>query len=112
MASEFTGFMKDMSSHLTTIAKIMNATQERETKVVEKKKRLLTEIASLPGITQAEAIRAASELEERMDTISAKSSEMPYEKAELLNVIVCRVDAVEAELIATKKDSGPEGELR
>ncbi|KAK1398190.1 hypothetical protein POM88_008053 [Heracleum sosnowskyi] len=53
-------FMKDMSSHLATIVKSMNATQDREIKVVEQKKKLLTEIASLPGITQAEAIRAAS----------------------------------------------------
>jgi len=28
---------------------------------------------------------------------------MPYEKEELLNAAVCRVDALEAELIATKK---------
>ncbi|XP_074352304.1 uncharacterized protein LOC141691464 [Apium graveolens] len=47
MASEFTGFMKDMSSHLEAIAKLMNATQERKIEVVEKKKKLLTEIASL-----------------------------------------------------------------
>lgn len=33
----------------------------------------------------------------------AKPFEMPYEKEELLNSAVCRVDALEAELIATKK---------
>lgn len=43
------------------------------------------------------------ELEEKVDTLQAKPSEMPYEKEELLNAAVCRVDALEAELIATKK---------
>lgn len=38
-----------------------------------------------------------------MDALKAKPSEMPYEKEELLNAAVCRVDALEAELIATKK---------
>ncbi|XP_071741590.1 phosphatidylinositol/phosphatidylcholine transfer protein SFH8-like isoform X2 [Rutidosis leptorrhynchoides] len=43
------------------------------------------------------------ELEDKVDTLKAKPSEMPYEKEELLNAAVCRVDALEAELIATKK---------
>ncbi|KAH0977309.1 hypothetical protein GBA52_027028 [Prunus armeniaca] len=43
------------------------------------------------------------ELEEKVDMLQAKPSEMPYEKEELLNAAVCRVDALEAELIATKK---------
>ncbi|KAK1391808.1 hypothetical protein POM88_010864 [Heracleum sosnowskyi] len=59
MATEFTGFMKGMSSHLETIANAMSSTQNREIEVVEQKKRLLSEIASLPGMTKAEAIRAA-----------------------------------------------------
>lgn len=45
------------------------------------------------------------ELEEKVDTLRAKPTEMPYEKEELLNAAVCRVDALEAELIATKKVS-------
>ncbi|XP_061352447.1 phosphatidylinositol/phosphatidylcholine transfer protein SFH8-like isoform X2 [Gastrolobium bilobum] len=64
-----------------------------------------------PSLTQAntEAILLSSmtkrlgELEEKVDTLQSKPSEMPYEKAELLNAAVCRVDALEAELIATKK---------
>ncbi|KAI3912175.1 hypothetical protein MKW92_046543 [Papaver armeniacum] len=43
------------------------------------------------------------ELELKVDTLQAKPSEMPCEKEELLNAAVCRVDALEAELIATKK---------
>jgi len=45
------------------------------------------------------------DLEEKVDTLQSKPSEMPYEKEELLNAAVCRVDALEAELIATKKVS-------
>lgn len=48
-------------------------------------------------------LKRLGELEEKVDTLKAKPSEMPYEKEELLNAAVCRVDALEAELIATKK---------
>lgn len=48
-------------------------------------------------------LKRLGELEETVDTLKAKPSEMPYEKEELLNAAVCRVDALEAELIATKK---------
>ncbi|KAL8114152.1 hypothetical protein AgCh_021137 [Apium graveolens] len=58
MATEFIGFMKGMSSHLETIANAMSSTQNRETEVAPQKK-LLSEIASFPGMTKAEAIRAA-----------------------------------------------------
>lgn len=43
------------------------------------------------------------ELEEKVNILQEKPSKMPYEKEELLNAAVCRVDALEAELIATKK---------
>ncbi|XP_028068889.1 phosphatidylinositol/phosphatidylcholine transfer protein SFH8-like isoform X2 [Camellia sinensis] len=48
-------------------------------------------------------LKRLGELEEKVDTLQAKPSEMPCEKEELLNAAVCRVDALEAELIATKK---------
>lgn len=48
-------------------------------------------------------LKRLGELEETVDTLKGKPSEMPYEKEELLNAAVCRVDALEAELIATKK---------
>ncbi|KAK4741119.1 hypothetical protein SAY87_024707 [Trapa incisa] len=51
----------------------------------------------------ASVIKRLSELEEKVDTLQAKPSEMPYEKVELLNAAVYRVDALEAELIGTKK---------
>lgn len=60
-----------------------------------------------PAFTEADllssVLKRLGELEEKVDTLKAKPSEMPYEKEELLNAAVCRVDALEAELIATKK---------
>lgn len=60
-----------------------------------------------PAFTEAElltrVLKRLGELEEKVNTLQAKPSEMPYEKEELLNAAVCRVDALEAELIATKK---------
>ncbi|THG13049.1 hypothetical protein TEA_012137 [Camellia sinensis var. sinensis] len=60
-----------------------------------------------PSFTEAEllssVLKRLGELEEKVDTLQAKPSEMPYEKEELLNAAVCRVDALEAELISTKK---------
>ncbi|CAL0305916.1 unnamed protein product [Lupinus luteus] len=43
------------------------------------------------------------EVEEKVSTLQSKPCKMPYEKEELLNAAVRRVDALEAELIATKK---------
>ncbi|KAK6143452.1 hypothetical protein DH2020_023800 [Rehmannia glutinosa] len=60
-----------------------------------------------PSFTDAEllssVVKRLGELEEKVNTLQAKPSEMPYEKEELLNAAVYRVDALEAELIATKK---------
>lgn len=61
----------------------------------------------IPAFTEAEllssVIKRLGELEEKVSTLQAKPTEMPCEKEELLNAAVCRVDALEAELIATKK---------
>lgn len=60
-----------------------------------------------PPVIQADllssVLKRMGALEEKVYTLQAKPSEMPYEKEELLNAAVCRVDALEAELIATKK---------
>ncbi|KAF7810862.1 phosphatidylinositol/phosphatidylcholine transfer protein SFH8-like [Senna tora] len=48
-------------------------------------------------------LKKLGELEEKVNTLQSKPSEMPCEKDELLNAAVCRVDALEAELITTKK---------
>ncbi|CAN6238036.1 unnamed protein product [Urochloa humidicola] len=60
-----------------------------------------------PGFTEADilssVLKRLTELEEKIDVLQSKPSEMPSEKEELLNAAVRRVDALEAELIATKK---------
>ncbi|XP_062099279.1 phosphatidylinositol/phosphatidylcholine transfer protein SFH6-like isoform X2 [Humulus lupulus] len=60
-----------------------------------------------PGFTKADllscALKKLGELEEKVNMLQAKPFEMPCEKEELLNAAVYRVDALEAELIATKK---------
>ncbi|XP_008795965.2 phosphatidylinositol/phosphatidylcholine transfer protein SFH8-like [Phoenix dactylifera] len=60
-----------------------------------------------PGFTEADllssVLKRLGELEEKVNILQAKPSEMPLEKEELLNAAVCRVDALEAELIVTKK---------
>lgn len=58
MATEFREYMKGMSSHLKTIANAMSSTKNHEKEVAEQKK-LPSQIASLPSMTKAEAIRAA-----------------------------------------------------
>ncbi|KAL5563051.1 hypothetical protein UlMin_032798 [Ulmus minor] len=59
------------------------------------------------AVTQADGLSSVlkrlGELEEKVDALQSKPYVMPYEKEELLNAAVCRVDALEAELIATKK---------
>ncbi|MED6123869.1 hypothetical protein PIB30_053611 [Stylosanthes scabra] len=49
------------------------------------------------------ALRRLGELEEKVGMLQSKPNVMPCEKEELLNAAVYRVDALEAELIATKK---------
>ncbi|XP_050124612.1 phosphatidylinositol/phosphatidylcholine transfer protein SFH8-like [Malus sylvestris] len=60
-----------------------------------------------PGLSRenllSSALKKLGELEEKVDMLQAKPLEMPYEKVELLNAAVYRVDALESELIATKK---------
>lgn len=60
-----------------------------------------------PALTETEIVSCVSkrlcDLEEKVSTLQAKPSEMPVEKEELLNAAICRVDALEAELISTKK---------
>lgn len=60
-----------------------------------------------PQLTKADVLssvlKTLCELEEKVEMLQVKPFEMPSEKEELLNAAVCRVDALEAELIATKK---------
>ncbi|KAJ6336195.1 hypothetical protein OIU77_026031 [Salix suchowensis] len=60
-----------------------------------------------PGFTEADLLSSVmkrlGELEQKVDTLQTTPFQMPCEKEELLNASVYRVDALEAELIATKK---------
>uniref|UniRef100_A0ACD5Z994 Uncharacterized protein n=1 Tax=Avena sativa TaxID=4498 RepID=A0ACD5Z994_AVESA len=60
-----------------------------------------------PGFAESDlfplVLQRLAELEEKVQTLQEKPSEMPCEKEELLNAAVRRVDALEAELIVTKK---------
>ncbi|XP_024972309.1 phosphatidylinositol/phosphatidylcholine transfer protein SFH6-like isoform X2 [Cynara cardunculus var. scolymus] len=49
------------------------------------------------------AMEKLGELEAKVNSLQSRSVELPNDKEELLNAAVCRVDALEAELIATKK---------
>ncbi|CAK8576575.1 unnamed protein product [Lathyrus sativus] len=66
-----------------------------------------TNMSPTPANTKTSALssmmKRLTELEEKVDMLKSKPSEMPWQKAELLNAAVCRVDGLEAELIATKK---------
>uniref|UniRef100_A0A0A9AS69 Uncharacterized protein n=1 Tax=Arundo donax TaxID=35708 RepID=A0A0A9AS69_ARUDO len=48
-------------------------------------------------------LRRLGELEDKVQVLETKPSEMPFEKEELLNAAVRRMDALEAELISAKK---------
>ncbi|KAE9603565.1 putative cellular retinaldehyde binding/alpha-tocopherol transport, CRAL/TRIO [Lupinus albus] len=49
------------------------------------------------------ALKRIGKLEEKVDMLQLKPTMMPHEKEELLNDAVCRMDALEVELITTKK---------
>lgn len=50
-------------------------------------------------------VQKVCELEGKFNNLQLKSEELPNDKVELLNATVCRVDALEAELISTKQVS-------
>ncbi|ESR48285.1 hypothetical protein CICLE_v10000827mg [Citrus x clementina] len=60
-----------------------------------------------PRFTEADflspVLKRLAELERKVDVLQEKPTQMPFEKEELLDAAVYRVDALEAELIATKK---------
>ncbi|KHG12222.1 Sec14 cytosolic factor [Gossypium arboreum] len=87
-----------VSDHCQNVTKLTpDATQQAESRPP----------SPTPPFTQADllssVLKRLGELEEKVNILQAKPSEMPYEKEELLNAAVCRVDALEAELIATKQ---------
>ncbi|CAK8569023.1 unnamed protein product [Lathyrus sativus] len=67
-----------------------------------KKEELATGLTE-KDLSSSSTIKRLTELEEKVEKLESKLNVMPPEKEELLNAAVCRVDAVEAELIAAKK---------
>ncbi|KQK09363.1 hypothetical protein BRADI_2g47560v3 [Brachypodium distachyon] len=53
--------------------------------------------------TLSHVLRRLGELEEKVHVLGTKPSQMPHEKEEVLNAAVRHVDALETELISTKK---------
>ena len=59
-----------------------------------------------PAISSAEyfsVMRCMAELEEKVNVLSMKPVSMPPEKEEMLNDAISRIDALEQEIMATKK---------
>ncbi|KEH36183.1 putative cellular retinaldehyde binding/alpha-tocopherol transport, CRAL/TRIO [Medicago truncatula] len=56
-----------------------------------------------PNSSSSSTLKRLSELEKNVEILQSKLNVMPSEKEEQLNAAVYRVDALEAELIATKK---------
>ncbi|KAG5392651.1 hypothetical protein IGI04_022614 [Brassica rapa subsp. trilocularis] len=54
-------------------------------------------------VIMSSVVSRLGDLEKQIETLHLRKSEMPHEKEELLNAAVYRVDALEAELINTKK---------
>ncbi|XP_074380137.1 phosphatidylinositol/phosphatidylcholine transfer protein SFH8-like [Apium graveolens] len=48
-------------------------------------------------------LQMIQELEGKVNMLQVKSCAVPKEREKLINAVVCRVDALEAELISTKK---------
>uniref|UniRef100_A0A0D9V4M8 CRAL-TRIO domain-containing protein n=1 Tax=Leersia perrieri TaxID=77586 RepID=A0A0D9V4M8_9ORYZ len=69
--------------------------------------RMTARISSQPIVcendTQSSVLSRLGELEEKLQELQAKQSQMPPNREELLNGAIHRVDALEAELISTKK---------
>nr|KJB58223.1 hypothetical protein B456_009G199800 [Gossypium raimondii] len=69
-----------------------------------------------PRFTEADVlssvVRRLGDLEEKIEMLQSKRFEMPHEKEELLNAAMYRVEMLEAELIATKKQALHEAIIR
>ncbi|KAL5226964.1 hypothetical protein ABZP36_015229 [Zizania latifolia] len=65
--------------------------------------RLSNQAIACDNNTHSSVLRRLGELEEKLQELEAKQSQMPSDREELLNAAIRRVDALEAELISTKK---------
>ncbi|GMY12117.1 phosphatidylinositol/phosphatidylcholine transfer protein SFH12-like isoform X2 [Fagus crenata] len=58
---------------------------------------------AIPGSEFMYVLKRMAELEDKVSVLSVKPAAMPAEKEEMLNAAISRVDALEQELMATKK---------
>ncbi|KAG8055731.1 hypothetical protein GUJ93_ZPchr0001g30378 [Zizania palustris] len=65
--------------------------------------RLSNQAITSDNNTHSSVLRRLGELEEKLQELEAKQSQMPSDRDELLNAAIRRVDALEAELISAKK---------
>lgn len=58
---------------------------------------------AISGVEYMSVLKRMAELEEKVSVLSLKPAGMPAEKEQILNAAISRVDALEQELMATKK---------
>ncbi|KAL2512309.1 Phosphatidylinositol/phosphatidylcholine transfer protein SFH8 [Abeliophyllum distichum] len=101
---------RSVSCRLTK--KLPDALSHRESTITENAfdtilKEELRPPSPTPAFSEGEmlssVLKRLGKLEEKVNTLQTKPFVMPCEKEELLHAAVCRVEALEAELIATKK---------
>lgn len=63
----------------------------------------LAHASAISGADYMSVLKRMAELEEKVTVLSMKPATMPPEKEEMLNAALSRVDALEQELVATKK---------
>ncbi|XP_022896017.1 phosphatidylinositol/phosphatidylcholine transfer protein SFH6-like isoform X3 [Olea europaea var. sylvestris] len=103
-------FFRSMSCRITK--KLPNASSYPEENIQESASGLIPKEefrppSPPPELAEVEllssVLKKLGELEAKVNTFQEKPLEMPHEKEELLNAAVYRVDALEVDLIATKK---------
>lgn len=106
----FFTFSSSLASRVTKGTRVSgsDSTQNMPSMTTELKSKEASCLPSpIPGFSKEDllssALKRLGKLEEKVDMLQSKPNAMPYEKEELLNAAVYRVDALEAELIATKK---------
>ncbi|GAB4854688.1 hypothetical protein Ancab_023270 [Ancistrocladus abbreviatus] len=60
LSTKFGNFIQDMNSHLATMANALSQTQAREQEMADKSNRIVSELLQLEGITQMDAMQAAT----------------------------------------------------
>ncbi|XP_022898609.1 phosphatidylinositol/phosphatidylcholine transfer protein SFH8-like isoform X2 [Olea europaea var. sylvestris] len=112
MAFFMTLFMLFRSLSCCLLKKVPDASSHQESTITENAfdtilKEEFRPPSPTPAFSEGEVLSSVlnrlGKLEEKVNALQTKPFVMPCEKEELLHAAVCRVEALEAELIATKK---------